>query len=311
MAQQTLNQRFLKELTNFRSPAFRRFAISTTCGIIYYSINGPFLHHFKEAKVYGFRKTIFGSYDKAGLVQDEPSITPELQTLIDETLKEAKFLNERNSKNISFSCGALMEPVSLGSCSTSKGFIILPEYFNIRDFSELKAYRMNRFLKEIHEWEVKNVSDWATHEGNLLIDSFLLSDKAKKFAIAREIYYCDRTELPIMSFYITMFAFIYFLAVDLINKRLKEKRISTYSRIGAILQLGSAFMIALMYVFFKAMMTKRDQGFADCLAVSNGLYIPPDLESKPERVRLLLSNYLILTILMNELKHFTSTGPSS
>ena len=283
MSGQTFGQRFLKEMISIKRVHVARMFYAGGLGIAYFAINGPLLHLIKEHKLYGFRTILEGHKMRTGLVQDHLAITPELQSLIDQVVKDVKFLDDKNKNNISFSSEAIIEPRSIGTAMKSQAFVFLPDYFNMTDFKDLKAFRMNKFLKEIHNFEIKNTVDWMSREGRLLIDSFCLSEKAKKFAIAREIYACDRNNVSLASFYIFFSSFMFFVTNDVIRKRLIEKKINPSSSGALIIHSINMVMIGLAFLFFRVLMTMKNQAVSDTLAVSGGLYENEELESRIEK----------------------------
>ena len=278
-----MSRQFLKSLFTFRKVPVIRIGIAGGISLTYYAINGPLLHVFRDIKVHGWSSILDGRPKKGLISDDPPVISPELQKLIDEVMREVKFINNKSPNNISFMVEPVIEAKSYGASGVSQAFVVLPDYFNVTDYKQLKAVQLNRLLKKVYDFEINNPAEWMTDEGKLLIDSFLLSPEAKKFAIAREIYATDNNNLSMMCLYTFFLIYLFFLMNELLSKRLFEKKVNPFSTGAMVMQMLNLAFITMTFAFMKMMIYKRNITEADVFAVTKGTFKVSELEEKFER----------------------------
>jgi len=63
--------------------------------------------------------------------------------------------------------------------------LIVPKYLQFESLKDLSSSYINNLLKKEYGLELKDREQWFTDEGKKIISSFLLSDHAKKFLLAR------------------------------------------------------------------------------------------------------------------------------
>ena len=174
-------------------------------------------------------------------------LTPYLGNLIEEVKKELEG-NDDAKNRIKFSCRRRTEAANYGSSLTGNAHVVLPEYLDVRSMNDLNAQRVNAFLEETYEWRVPRRDMWFTDPGKLLIDSFILSEGAKKYIIAKEMACTMNNDVPLLTLLFMGSMTTFHLMVSAFEKRKKPMNDMFFS------VLLSAF-IALM--FFKLMHTQR------------------------------------------------------
>lgn len=175
-------------------------------------------------------------------------MTPYLENLIEEVKKE--FQGKEEGKNrIKFSCRRESEGTNYGSCLNGNAHVVLPEYLEVRSVNDLNAEKVNGILEETYEWRVPRNEMWFTDPGKMLIDSFILSEGAKKYIIAKEMGSTMNNDVPLLTFLLMGSMTTFHLMVSAFEKR---KKSTVQSDMFSVLL--SAF-VALM--FFKLMHTQR------------------------------------------------------
>ena len=176
-------------------------------------------------------------------------LTPYLGNLIEEVKKD--FQGKDDAKNrIKFSCHRKTEAANYGSSLNGNAYVVLPEYLDVRSVNDLNAHKVNAFLEETYEWTVPRTDMWFTDPGKLLIDSFLLSEGAKKYIIAKEMACTMNNDVPLLTFLLMGSMTTFHLMVSAFEKR--KKPMNQSDMFFSVLL--SAF-VALM--FFKLMHTQR------------------------------------------------------
>lgn len=72
-----------------------------------------------------------------------------------------------------------------------KHTLVIPKYLTAETLDDLKRGYLNGLLKREYGLELKNDSDWYSEEGKQIISSFLLTDNAKKFLLARYMHHLN------------------------------------------------------------------------------------------------------------------------
>lgn len=192
-------------------------------------------------------------------------MTPYLGNLIEEVKKDLQG-NDDAKNRIKFSCRRKTESRNYGSSSNGNAFVVLPEYLDVRSINDLNADKVNGILEETYEWTVPRADMWFTDPGKLLIDSFLLSEGAKKYVIAKEMASTMNNDVSLLTFLLMGSMTTFHLMVSAFEKR--KKPMNQSDMFFSILL--SAF-VALM--FFKLMHTQRSivrEQSGDLYAVTKG-----------------------------------------
>lgn len=121
-----------------------------------------------------------------------PKILPEeLHNRGNEVLTEVK-IARRKKPDIEFMLGTGEDVFNGGSLEMSKGgFVGLPYNFTFKSVDDINKAE----IKVLNGQAVK----WDTKVGKKLLDSMVLSPKAQKFAMAREIHYMDNNRLYFLT----------------------------------------------------------------------------------------------------------------
>ena len=176
-------------------------------------------------------------------------ITPHLEKLIEEVKRD--YEGDKAALNrIKFSCHKKTEPANFGSSLIGNAFVVLPEYLNVASVQDLNAAKVNALLEETYEWKVPRTELWFTDQGKLLVDSFLLSDSAKKYVIAKEMGSTINKDTMVMTFLVMGSITVFNLLVSMFEKRRKP------------IQSGEMMMIVILCamtaaMFFKLMQLQR------------------------------------------------------
>jgi transmembrane protein 177 len=102
--------------------------------------------------------------------------------------------------------------VSYGSLLTIWGALIsLPYYFS---YSKPTDVNINH-IKIRSKYDI----DWNSKSGKKLLNSFILSDAAKKFAIAREVHFADSIRLYSQTFFIYVAGFSGYYSANYLTKK--------------------------------------------------------------------------------------------
>lgn len=120
-----------------------------------------------------------------------------------------------------FSLHRESEPRNFGSSWSGRAFVVLPEYLSITSVDDLNASKVNSMLEDTYGWKVPRTDMWFSDHGKLLVDSFLLSDQAKKYIIAREMASTFNNDTYLMTFMITASVTVYHLMLSMMEKRKK------------------------------------------------------------------------------------------
>lgn len=142
--------------------------------------------------------------------------------LCESVLGEARIPNDRKlAYNFFASCGD--EPINFGYSTVGRSlklancWIGLPFYFQYDSLKDVKTEEIAVFLDDSVPWTSKN--------GKKLIDSLVLSENAKKFAIMRQIYFADSHGLTFHSMNLILTFGVYRAMSKYISSKLKHKQV--------------------------------------------------------------------------------------
>ncbi|CAI9735692.1 Hypothetical predicted protein [Octopus vulgaris] len=175
-----------------------------------------------------------------------------------------------------------------GSLNMKSGAIVgLPIFFSYKQLSDIHTTHLKLKNKSI---------DWNTENGQKFSNSIIMSDKAKKFAIAREIYYAADHSISIdcslLVFNMSAFYCAYFAMDGLyrLNHRMKW--------FGKIFLASSFYFMALgSYLFMHDIYQRRRDQHADSKAAKLG---KDYIEGGIEFYNLLLQRNAALYALLGE-----------
>jgi hypothetical protein len=192
--------------------------------------------------------------------------------LIDEVLKDLSLEGQINVQTTN----------SLNSCDSGvKWFgnatLYLPDFLNTASFEQLRAKHINQLLKKEYNFEITKPTVWASPEGRAVIESFVLSDSAKKFLISRDLQPICLLEKLYDAFAVWTGLYLAMLIQSkyrekmamMASKKLKDK---FFGSKNPVLQFGlvtvpiSMFFVYLLYVLIQTNL-QRD---CDALALTKG-----------------------------------------
>jgi len=143
---------------------------------------------------------------------------------------------------VSFFAAYGHDMIHKGSCKmVTGGRIGVPSIFNFNSLTEVarQPFELNR-----------QPVDWSSSGGQLLMPSLLLSEKAQKFALAREIYYVETNTIYTDSFLTILFGGGSYTAGFALSRMYNFKRnLKTWARggvYGLIGMTGLALYITIM-----------------------------------------------------------------
>lgn len=144
-------------------------ATSTGSFIGYLGLHTYFLDNYRK---------IFQFYSSGW----EKPLSAEIQQLANDVLKECT-LTEKERKAIKFFAVCGFDTFHAGSTELKTGGIVgIPNHFNYKELDDIEKPS----IRLLNNTQVR----WSTKPGQDLADSLILSQKAQKFAIARDIHYC-------------------------------------------------------------------------------------------------------------------------
>ena len=229
-----------------------------------------------------FTKALFSYREKV-------EISPYLQKLIDEVREDMSGFDEAHKKRITFLTTNSMKPWSCGATYLKRAYIALPDYFNATDVTQLKADILNQLLESDLIWKVPNQKMWFEGPGKLLISSFILSDKAKKFLIAREMGKNSITLKYNKAMYIASAVYGYYLVEKTfeLSAKMKLSHMNPLRRIlyacGA-LAVTVLFYISLNVLGYEYALERNGDAFAVSFGLKNQSEMWDDIENDYPRM---------------------------
>ena len=183
-------------------------------------------------------------------------------------------------KRIRFETSTIPVPLVFGSAQLHTAYAVLPDHLNVRSVNDLRVASLNKYIKSLYNWEVENIDNWATNPGRLLIDSFILSEKAKKFIIARQAYLADQKHVLYLSFIVFLLCHVFFLCIDIYLQGHGRKS-------GPLPRLAFISLAALFsYSNYKLLMYMLEQQrtkVANARTISNGHFDSKDYNEAKRR----------------------------
>ncbi|RWS01629.1 transmembrane protein-like protein [Dinothrombium tinctorium] len=184
------------------------------------------------------------------------TLKPQLSELASQVLREVSLSEEKKAKYQFFPVYG-SNVYNIGSVYLGKYVLVgLPFYFSYDKIEDIDTSKINVLNQSIK---------WSSSAGQQLLDSLLLSENAKKFAIARDIYFCDsfRVHLKsaIISFTVLLPHLIYYAFYH--YARLKSK--SMFRR--RLVYFCSLFIAYVFYNIATDTLTHRYEEIADRKAV--------------------------------------------
>lgn len=196
-----------------------------------------------------------------------------------------------------FSCFA-SEPLHKGSLKMKFGAIIgLPGTFAYKDVSDVKKDELLLDNRSV---------DWHSERGETLLKALILSDKAKAFAIAREINYAHSYHLHVETFLRSMFGVLAYTCGFMMNRSFRfNQRLRPWARFSVYSVVASVWF--LLYILSAdTYHCLRDNSADRKAATLNKLYAEGGVEYY---TKLLARNQMIRTLMGSEgPKKYTAYG---
>lgn len=141
----------------------------------YQVVNGPWIHKVKGT---------FQMYREA----KEVNLPSELRQRCQDVLKKAK-IPKSSKRDIDFFLTSGDEPFTMGSLNNAfhPGIVGLPWNFVYNSVNDIDKHEMRAIDGQPIKWDSKS--------GQKLLESMVLSEKAQKFLIMRELYMLDNLKL--------------------------------------------------------------------------------------------------------------------
>lgn len=156
------------------------------------------------------------SKDNPGIKSPKPTISPHLQALIDE-VKQKVQIEPSHLKQINLIPFNVSIPSkTVGKAGSSEAYAVIPDYFNVNSLNDLTAKSLSDLIKNYYRIEAITDEEWLSTEGKALIKSFLLSDNAKKFLIAHQLYSGENSPVLMKSVIVFCNVFFFFLMAEMV-----------------------------------------------------------------------------------------------
>ena len=254
-----------------------RFAIAASASAGYYiTYNwGPFLSRTYEWRMNsgGLIGQLLGfGTESEGIMTEKPSISPNLQKLIDDVKKTAA-IEPSHLKMINLvPVSQLLPGRTLGNASWGPAYAAIPDYLNVTSIDDLKVDKLSRLIKQYYGVDIGEEEQWLSKEGPLL-QSFIMSDNAKKFIIARQLYSaeCSPIATKVGVFFATVYT--YFIFKDLLLKIAIRRQRSVKNIPNGKLVALSVVPLAMLYILWKFVNFQIDNVHhleCDARAISGG-----------------------------------------
>lgn len=202
--------------------------------------------------------------------------------LIEETKCEIQ-LPEESLRNIEFRTATIVLPRYLGSGRCYKAYAVLPDYVNVTSVSALRSNTLNDYLDNLYKWKVKDPEMWLSPVAKLLIDSFVLSDQAKKFLIARQAFMADNGEIHVFSPLFLITTYLFYFVNDALYKSMKRTRFhGTYLGAFGVVVLSFAVTYTNFFLFRYIYVNQLSKD-ADAKAITRGRYDSKEFEEARKR----------------------------
>lgn len=122
-----------------------------------------------------------------GMCSEKPTFLPQLQVLIDEVKAKVKISPDHLDDITLLPVATSIWSPMFGKAGVNGAYTFIPDYFNASSIDDLRANQLSKLIKKCYGVTVER-EDWISSPGQMLARSFILSEKAKKFFIAHQLY---------------------------------------------------------------------------------------------------------------------------
>jgi hypothetical protein len=194
------------------------------------------------------------------------AMNEELKKLVEKTKADLK-MPEEVKERIEYRTAPLIIAECYGSARLHRAYVALPDHMNVVRITELRANYLNAYLKYLYDFTVGDLELWKTPVGKMLIESFVLSDRAKKFLIARQAYMADNENAFHFAPIFFLLTYLFYLSTDIIQKKNPNA-----SNAGKLFLCGISF--ACLFTNFRLLRYMKLQQMhndADAKALTRGV----------------------------------------
>lgn len=199
----------------------------------------------------GLLKYHLGFYkEPEGFVSPTPTISPNLQKLIDE-VKSKSNIEPSHLERINLVPLAQMMPGKTLGKVPGSAYAVIPDYLNVTSIDDLKAEKLAKLIDEYYGVKITLEEDWLSEEGKMIIKSFIMSDKAKKFLIARQLHSTENAPAVVKSFFVFATVMLYFIFMDAMFRVALPVGQTVKSMSNGKFAIISLTAMALVYMLWK------------------------------------------------------------
>lgn len=191
----------------------------------------------------------------------------ELKKLVEQT-KPQIYLPDKVKERIEYRTAPIAMPAHYGSGRLHAAYVALPDHFNLTKITDLRANSLNNYMWHLYAFTVDDPQLWLTPVGKILIDSFVLSDRAKKFVIVRQAYMADNQFAIMFAPICFLLTYVFYLTSDITRKQARHA--STTLKVLA--SFTSFCLIFANFILIRHMKLQQMYYDADAKALTRGAF---------------------------------------
>lgn len=204
-----------------------------------------------------------------GMCSEKPSFLPPLQELINQVKSKVNIPTEQlNDIHLIPISTSVSGPI-LGR-THSGAYVFIPDYFNANSINDLRADRLSKMIKQCYNVEVKK-EDWTSGTGQMLVKSFILSDRAKKFFISHQLYSAEYSPFLMKPAILMLNISMYFFIVDRLMNGLGVQASKLSAGKFLLVTLPPAMLLLLGWCLYNALYIDKIHWMdSDARAITQG-----------------------------------------
>lgn len=187
--------------------------------------------------------------------------------MIDETKPDLK-LTPGATEKLEFRSVPMANPMFVGSGEFYKAYAVLPDHLNVSSISDLRSNSLNDYMNELYEYKITESDLWLSGAGKLLVDSFVLSEKAKKFLIARQAYLADNRNCLNFIPFVFILTYVFYLSMEAIQKQSRGRPLGPFARF--IVPMSCGILVFSNFFILRYFTIQQQFADADAKAVTRG-----------------------------------------
>lgn len=190
------------------------------------------------------------------------------------------FVPEDCKKRLQFWPTFSVFPKAFGSSQVKwgKAVVLLPDYLNVSCVQDMTSVKLNQLLEKEFNWTVPSNQMWLTGAGRLLVDSFIISEKAKKYLIAREMCSTLHNDIYSSGFGVFSWIYVYFLSAAGMQSWFTPPGLVVSFPVFILSQMLSCLVAWSGLYLTETLLHHRNQRNGDALALSRGFKRLHELE---------------------------------